>query len=261
MYKHHSDSIRNVTEKLKKRQEVKAIILVGTIAQGFEDASSDIDLLIVLDEEEFQKRRDEKKVLFFDKESVTYEGGYIDGKYISLEYIRQVSQRGSDAARYAFIGAKILYSQIDGLNSLLEAAIRYPVEEKNKRIELFCCHMIAWCWYANEALRENNWYLISSSIPNIALFAGRAILALNETLYPYHKWFTKVLRETAVKPPELLMQISAMISNPSKEKIDELETTVLDFLGLDKRKLNWADNFILQSEMNWLYVSTPISDI
>jgi len=57
------------------------------------------------------------------------------------------------------------------------------------------------------------------------------------------------------------MQISAMISNPSKEKIDELETTVLDFLGLDKRKLNWADNFILQSEMNWLYVSTPISDI
>jgi len=116
MYKHHSDSIRNVTEKLKKRQEVKAIILVGTIAQGFEDASSDIDLLIVLDEEEFQKRRDEKKVLFFDKESVTYEDGYIDGKYISLEYIRQVSQRGSDAARYAFIGAKILYSQIDGLN-------------------------------------------------------------------------------------------------------------------------------------------------
>ena len=72
MYKHHSDSIRNVSGKLKKRQEVKAVILVGTIAQGFEEASSDIDLLIVVDEEEFEKRRNEKQVLFFDRESVTY---------------------------------------------------------------------------------------------------------------------------------------------------------------------------------------------
>ena len=261
MYKHHSDSIKKITEKLKIRESVKAILLVGTIAQGFEMESSDIDLMIIVDEKEFQTKRRNNELKLYDNDCTDYNGGYIDGKYTSLEYIKQVALKGSEAARYAFKDAKILYSEIEELQSLIRSAIRYPVEEKSKRIRAFCSQMIAWCWYANEAIKENNKYLLNFSVPNVILFGGRAILSLNETLYPYHKWFMKVLEEIPVKPDDMMMQINGLLSNPSKGEIIRYCDSILEFVGLDKNKIDWADEFVTNNEMNWLYLKTPIIDI
>jgi predicted nucleotidyltransferase len=261
VYKHHSESIKIITDKLKARKDVKAVILAGTIAQGFEDESSDIDLLIVVDDKDFKSRRENYDLKMIDKESAVYDGGYIDAKYISQEYIRQVGIKGSDAARYAFKDAKILYSKIDNLQSLINAAVKYPSEDKNKRIKAFCSQMTAWCWYACEGLKENNRYLLNYSISNAVLFGGRAILAKSEVLYPYHKWFMKVLGETQAKPGDLMENIKGLMKEPTKSDIICFRDSILEFLGVDKKTLKWPDYFVIHNEMNWLYQDTPIADI
>ena len=261
MFKHHSESIKLITEKLKSRKDVKAVILVGTIAQGFENDSSDIDLLIVVGEKDFKTRKANNELKMIDKESAVYEGGYIDAKYVSLEYIRQVAIKGSDASRYAFKDAKILFSKIDNLQSVLNDAVRYPSGEKTARINAFCSEMLAWCWYACEGLKENNKYLLSCSIPNVILFGGRAVLVRNELFYPYHKWFMKILEEAPVKPADMMMRIKELLRNPTKSDIILFRDSVLDFLGVDRHKLKWSEYFVMHNEMNWLYPETPIADI
>jgi predicted nucleotidyltransferase len=261
VYKHHSESIKVITEKFKKRKDVRAVILVGTIAQGFDNKFSDIDLLIVVSEKDFKTRKDNYDLKMIDKESAVYEGGYIDAKYISLRYIKQVALKGSDAARYAFRDAKILYSRINDLQDIINTAVRYPIEHKNKRINEFCSQMMAWCWYACEGIRDNNRYLMSCAVPNVVLFAGRAILAYNEMLYPYHKWFMKVLEDAPLRPDDMIVLINGLLTDPSKGGVICFRDYILDYVGVDKRDLKWTDSFVIHNEMNWLYMDTPIADI
>jgi len=53
---HHSQSIQNVTEYFQKDPEVLALLLSGSIAHGFQSASSDVDIMIFVSEEDHQKR-------------------------------------------------------------------------------------------------------------------------------------------------------------------------------------------------------------
>ena len=84
------------------------------------------------------------------------------------------------------------------------AIARYPVEDKAARIRRFYAQFEAWAWYAGEALRLDNAYLLGVSIDKLVLFGGRLILAHNEQLYPYHKWFLRVLETVPDRPAGLM---------------------------------------------------------
>ena len=47
MYKHHEESIENMKEYFKK-QDVIALILIGSVAKGTERADSDLDCAVIL---------------------------------------------------------------------------------------------------------------------------------------------------------------------------------------------------------------------
>jgi len=42
------------------------------------------------------------------------------------------------------------------------------------------------------------------AVSNIVLYGGRALLAYNEMLFPFHKWFLRVLAEAEHKPEGIL---------------------------------------------------------
>ena len=47
MYQHHEESIENMKEFFKK-QDVIALILIGSVAKGTERADSDLDCAVIL---------------------------------------------------------------------------------------------------------------------------------------------------------------------------------------------------------------------
>lgn len=77
---------------------------------------------------------------------------------------RQVAERGSEPARFAFQDARVLFTRIPDLDSLVRAAARYPVESKTERMRRFRAQLDAWHWYAHEALRHTNHYLLTLSL-------------------------------------------------------------------------------------------------
>lgn len=261
MYKHHQESIKNITEKLKTKKEIQAVILCGSIAHGFETEKSDVDLMLVVSDKDYKTRKKAGEIHYFEKEACTYESGYIDGKYISRDFLQQVAERGSEPARYAFEGAQVTYSQIKGLNELLKEIVRYPVEQKEEKIGRFYAQFEAWKWYCEEAIKHNNLYLLNHSVSNFILFSGRMILAHNEVLYPYHKWFLRVLDQVKKKPNGLMGGINLLLKEPNQENINHFYQLIKEYREWEEPNINWPGMFMLDCELSWMTGNVPVADI
>ncbi len=142
MLPHHARSIENLTSALADEPSILALILGGSLAHGFARPDSDIDVTLVVSSEELSRRRADGCLHFNNRALCTYDG-YIDGKYVDVPFLEQVAARGSDPIRYAYEGNRILLSRVGTLESLLEAITRFPLEQKQERLERFSAQLLA----------------------------------------------------------------------------------------------------------------------
>jgi predicted nucleotidyltransferase len=261
MYPHHIASIQHVTEYFRRDPEVLALLLGGSIAHGFETATSDVDILIFVSEAEYKKRLAENRIHFFNTELTSYEGGYVDGKYSTHGFVKQVLDKGSEPARFAFSGSRVLINKLAGFADDVRRVAEYPVAEKAERIKRFYAQFEAWHWYCSEALRLHNQYLLGTSVSKFVLFSGRLILAHNKLLYPYHKWFLKVLEGAQDKPVGLMDSIHTLNEKPVAENIELLYGMVKEFSTWIEGDFSWPTQFMLDSELNWQGSTTPVDDL
>ena len=259
MYRHHKDAIEKATEKLRSQENVLGVIVGGSVAHGFANENSDIDLMIVYSDEEFQNRLAIGDIAYFETDSTSYEGGYIDGKATSADFIKKVAESGSEPAKYAYKDAIVTFDRVGGLEELVRSASSYPVARKQENIEKFFAQLQGWRWYYYEALGRGNKYLMDVSVVNFVLFAGRLILAYNETLYPYHKWFLRVLDSVKNKPEGLLPCMNANIEQKKAEHVEKLFNMITGFTDWPNDKF-WSVRFMLDSELDWLNGGPPVSD-
>jgi predicted nucleotidyltransferase len=262
MEPHHVASIQNLVEAFEKDSSVLALILGGSIAHGFARPDSDIDVSIVVDSTEYQRRQHESRLHYNNRALCTYDG-YIDGKYVDTEFLKLVAARGSEPIRFAYEGNRILFSHIEGLDTLLAGIVRYPIEQKQERIQRFAAQLLAWRWYYSEAVRQQNPYLIYLSIQKIILFSSRIVLAENELLFPYHKWMLRVLQSAARQPAGMQADIQTLLTNHSWEKVNAYCLGILAFVGIDHDAANagWPTRFMKDTELRWVTQETCIDDI
>jgi len=260
MYDHHKKAIEAITNKLKSRDDVQGIIIGGSVAHGFANEQSDIDLMLVLSDEDYEKALKSGDINYFETEATPYDGGYVDGKCTSVDYIKKVAEFGSEPAKFAFKDAFVSYAKMDGLDQLVADASKYPIERKNENMEKFYTQFEAWKWYYYEGAKRNNRYLIDVSLSNFVLFAGRLILAHNETLYPYHKWFLKVLESVKNKPDNLLPSIGNVLENKTGESVEALYDMITSYNKWMSSDKHWSIRFMLDSELNWMDGYVPIAD-
>lgn len=260
MYKHHEETIEKMLEQFKANEEVLALLLTGSIAHGFATAKSDIDIMIIVSEENYSRRVGAGELTYWDNKISTYEEGYIDGKFISRSFIEKVAEIGSEPARFAFDGAIILYSKVEGLEQLLKKITQYPIERKEDNIKRFFSQFQGWKWFCYEAIKHNNEYLLTHAISSLILFGGRMILSYNEKLYPYHKWFMRVLEESDEKPEGIITIINELLLKKDKENIERFYDQIIHFTNWNIDDI-WTNQFVLDSELNWLNGNTPVSDI
>ena len=261
MFPHHTQTIKNITSYFQRQPEVKALLLGGSIAHGFQSAASDVDIMIFLSEENYQERSRTGQIHFFNTDLCTYEGGYVDGKYLSLSFVQQVLEKGSEPARFAFEGSQVLFSTVSGFEEDVCKIAMYPAAGKEERIRRFYAQFEAWRWYCDEALKQGNRYLLGTAVGKLILFGGRLILAHNEMLYPYHKWFLRVLERANDKPTGLMTCIEELTQSPAVETIEAFYEKVKSFRTWSDQPNGWPAQFMLDSELNWLDPKTPVEDV
>ena len=260
MFEHHRSTLARVSEHFSQDPEVTGLVLAGSIAHGFCSAESDVDIMIVVSDESHADRLRTARATFFSRELSTY-GSYVDGKYISAGLLRQVEARGSEPARYAFKDARVLFSSDPTLTALIEQAARYPVEEKASRIWRFQAQVEAWRWYTTEAYKRKDLPLLRTALAKLTLFGGRVILAHNELLYPYHKWFMRVLASAPDKPAGFVELIEALASAPDGDEIERFASMVREYGTWEMSEGSWGAQFMRDSELNWLHAPPPVDDL
>ena len=258
---HHLATIDRAVARLRARDDVLAVLVGGSIAHGFATTSSDVDLLIVVSDPEWERRLAAGDVTELDLESATYAGGYVDMKSTSVGFIRDVASRGSEQARFAFDGVTIAFSRIDGLDEEVRAAARYPIEGRAERIRAFHAQLEYWRWMFAEGDRSENAYARALAAPHVVLFAGRLVLAHNAVLYPGYKWLLRVLRDVPEQPPGLMSAIDSVVRAPDKEDVDALFDVVAGWRDWGVADQHWGTRFMLDAELAWLDGRPPIADL
>lgn len=261
MYAHHIETIEKAIEKLKSNEKILAVILGGSVAHGFASKNSDIDLMLVMSESNYQQALKNGALHYTDDESADYPDGYVEGKYISESFIRTVIEKGSEPARFAFKDAIILYSSLENLDCLIAAAATYPKEGKVDKMVKFYAQFEGWNWMYYEGVKRKDLYVINQSVTNICLFAGRLLLAYNELLYPYHKWFLKVLSGAGEKPVDIVEKIKLSLQTKSESNIKDLYNTIKNFYDWPQSPYGWPVQYVKDSEMNWVDGPAPIADV
>jgi len=176
-------------------------------------------------------------------------------------FLSEVAAHGSEPARFAFQNAQVLFSRIAGLAETVQAIACYPSAGKPERLRRFYAQFEAWYWYTGEALRLDNRYLLGIAIGKLVLFGGRLILTHNELLYPYHKWFLRVLEGAQDRPSDLLPAIAATYAAPTAATIGAFYEMVKGFQAWPAPPTGWPAQFMLDSELNWQSGPVPIDDL
>jgi hypothetical protein len=261
VHPHHQRAVERVCDALRGDPEIQALLLGGSIAHGFESPESDVDLLLVVSDADYERRYREGALQFWTADGCDWPGGYAEGKYVGPSFLRRVAASGSEPARFAFQDARVLLSRVAGLDELLAAIVRYPREGREERIARFHAQFEAWHWYAHEGLKRGDRYLLGTGVAKTVLFGARMLLAHNERLYPYHKWLLRVLEQVPERPPDLLERIAAVHEEPSQASLLALWATVKNFRAWEGGERPWPVQFMVDSELHWERGAAPVDDL
>lgn len=253
IYRHHEKAIDYITEKFYADSNIDALLISGSLSHGFNSENSDVDINIVVSEEFYAAKADAKDLAYWENARDFYEGGYFDGKYITLSYLSLVAERGNEPTRFALADAQIAFDRTGKVHTLLRDIGVYDTSDLYGRTIRFLSQLDAWKWYCGEAAKRGDDYLLDLSVTKLILFAGRLILLENRTFFPYHKWFLRVLEEAPKKPPELMPAIRQLMRDKSPDNVNRLYDIVLSHKDwAEGKKYSWPANFIHDTETLWM---------
>ncbi len=257
---HHQRAIDRLTDAYRDDPRFRALIIGGSVAKGYARADSDVDFMIVATDDEFERRLSQRDLFINRRDLCDYDGGFVDGKIINLAFLQDLVEIGNEPSRAAFEGAFVTFSDIPGLAALLQRIPVYPEAGHDERIKAFYCMAFMQHWIIHEAARHDNRYTLTRAAGQLALFAGRLILAHNHRLFPYHKWLPRVLESVSAKPDGLMRAFNALLDEPGADNATALFEMVRDFQDWGVSDLEAYTWFMTDVEWSWMSGSTPIED-
>lgn len=238
------------------------MIIAGSVAKGCPEENSDVDFMLIATDQEFNQRQKNVQ-LHVTADALCEPPTYTDGKVINLQFLRDVADHGSEPARAAFADAFIGYSRIPEIETLIKQIPVYQVHEQKEKMISFYSQIVVHHWYIGEAEKRKDTYLIQRSAVDLVLFSGRLILAHNQMLYPYHKWFMRQLDKAPDKPDDFLGLARRLLKSPCKKNADLLTECVLSFQDWPKPPHGndgVCARFFEDSEWNWGHGPAPVCD-
>ncbi|MBT8066517.1 MAG: nucleotidyltransferase domain-containing protein [Gammaproteobacteria bacterium] len=257
---YHQRAIDSLAEAYRGDPEFLGLIIGGSVAKGYARDDSDVDFMIIATDEAFRRRRAESDLFINRTDLCDYDKGFVDGKIIDLQFLKDVAEKGNEPSRAAFQGSFAAYSHIADLDALLESIPVYPEAGHDERIKAFYCMAFMQHWLFHEAERHANRYTMTRAASQLALFAGRLILAYNRRLFPYHKWFPRALEAAPEKPAKLMQCFNDLLEEPSGDRATALFEQVRDFHDWGVSDLEAYTWFMTDVEWSWMSGRTPIED-
>jgi len=257
---HHQRAIDRLADAYRDDPRFRGLIIGGSVAKGCARDDSDVDFLIIATDEAFEAHQSARDLFINRRDLCDYDGGFIDGKIINFAFLEDVAEKGNEPSRAAFEGAFSAYSHLPHLDALLKRIPVYPEAGRDERIKAFYSMAFIQYWLFHEAERHGNRYTLTRAASQLALFAGRLILAHNRRLFPYHKWLPRALEAVRERPADLMACFSALLDDPCGHHATALFESVRDFQDWGVSDLDAYTWFMTDVEWSWMSGRTPLED-
>lgn len=260
MEAHHLRVIERLKEKFQNDPRYPALIVGGSLVKGWGGVNSDVDIMLVASDEEYARCVAEQDLWYFDREICDYPGGYVDGKVLDMQFLKDVAQKGSEPARAAFTNVFLAYSHIPGLDELLKQIPVYQEAEREAKMKAFYSQVQMLNWFVGEAEKRNSLYLMTHVTSEMVFYSARLLLAYNRILYPYHKWLMRALEGAPEKPENFLELAENLLKHGSVANAQALWECIKNFRDWNIPYAEGLINFMQESEWNWRDGRAPLQD-
>jgi hypothetical protein len=259
MHEHHRHAIEKAKARLLTEPDVLAVLVGGSIAKGVERADSDVDLIVVTTDDGWHARREAGAVGFLWRDVVDYDGGYVEGRYLSRSFVLAAAERGSEPTRHSFTGVFPVHCADPEVEAVLPRIPRYPEHDHQRRIDAFYAQLQLNRWFFwQEAKRREDPYLRSRAASDIVLFGARLILAHNRMLFPNQKRLMETLEAAPDKPEGVVALARRFLDEPADETMEAFCRPVADFKPWTTR--DPLSRFLEDVEMSWFHAAAPVAE-
>lgn len=188
---HHEAVAKEFVEEIAQFKEVEGVVLLGGAAKGFADRHSDIDVVVFINEKDFDKvPRGERQYKGYDLDTIVLYYPSAKSKWWNME------------RRWAYSSAKILYDPKGKIEMLLEEKIKFPKGEKRAILveEIF---FLAWyginykegAWRGYDFFRKPEFWVDRGDVESAHYILNKALdmvldilYIANDQLIPDEKW-------------------------------------------------------------------------
>jgi len=255
-YEHHQRAIDLLVARYSDNPAFPALIVGGSIAKDDATAASDVDVMFVASDEEYQRRRLAQELAFVLYDVCDYSGGYVDAKVFPLDFLREAAVRGSEPTRSSFAGAFFAYSRIPELEDLMRRIAVYPQAEQQHKIESFYSQFkLNAGYFWKQAEKREDPYLKARVAAEMVLFGGRLILAHNKILFPSQKWLMQYVERAPEKPEGFALLAQRLLQTPGRETVEQFTACIEGFRDWGVTT-NVLMRFIEDTEWSW-YTRAP----
>ncbi len=251
---HHQLAIDRTIERFSADPHVRAVVLAGSISRGMQKENSDVDVIILLDDEGYEQRRRSNVLSDCVFDLCDYKGGYVDMKFLPRDFLVAAAERGSEPTRHSFLGARTVFTRDGEIDSLLQRIAVYPEHERDDKIRSFYAGLqLCSGFFWGEARKRNEAYLRVRTMADIVLFGCRLVLAHNRVLFPCQKWMLDALDKASEKPENFRGLAETFLALSTEESMKAFAGAVKGFrdwgVGKDWRPI--LSRYVEDHEQWW----------
>lgn len=251
-------TIEKIIEFAANNNDIIAILLCGSIADGTETDNSDVDIIVIITDDSFQKRILKKEYFWgsdFDRNEFPVE---IDGKILPESFLHDVWKNGSENIQSTVSNAKLLYSKNNILDFLVPERIMSD-NYKTEQIRKFYSMMKSSRFSFNKS--GGNIFYLHKLIHDTIYYACRLVLTYNNLYFPCVKNVFKEISKCKAVPDNFEDRIKKLLSTYSESDLDDFYQSVDVFIQDYHFDNKIRKGYVIENELFWFFNVKPYYEI
>lgn len=251
--KHQEDTLAAYVAKVGDDPASIAVVLDGSLAKGTQRPDSDVDVYLVVTQEAFEVAEAEERLSYIDTEVATYDGGYVDIKVATIEYLQAAVREADDPTRASFVGARVVWTRDEQVPDLVAAIPVVPQQEWEDRAGSFIAQMRLYGGYfLRQGHQLGDELLLRWAAIHTLTSAGRALLAHSHVLFSGTKYLSGLLASLPDLPEGYLEAAQELLVAPTPEAGARLMDLVEAHATWPVTPAQTLSRFVRENELTWL---------
>lgn len=256
MHRHHLDSIEKMKEYFYGKEGVIALVLGGSVAKGNERPDSDLDGMIIVTDEEYERRKAMGKTAECIVGHCTYPEGYFDVKYMTKDYIKVAAEKASEPTRNSFIKASVLFSSDPEIFDIVpRIGVFQEHEREDKMISFYGDYLLNHNYFIRSCKVDG--YMRLHAVGEIIYSIYRMILQENGILFQCNRRLEESVAAAPNKPENIVQLGRAAAEKQDDESIDAFAKAYFGWTKYPLPDKGIAHSRYVTDFEQWWYIPRP----